>query len=203
MSHLPLTVDMKGKRVVIVGGGAVAEKRAKKLLDADASITIVSPEVTPGLGHLAGEERFYWKRRTFEPRDIEGVFLLIAATGNRQVDEEVKKAGENVPLVNIAGEADAGNIHFPAHFSRGRLSIAVSTGGASPALAARIKSRLEEEYDEDYAAYLDFLHVCRTTIKTSGLSGEKKKEAIKKLLDEDYGEEKEQARMVAWLEGIE
>ncbi|SDY08127.1 NAD(P)-binding protein [Salimicrobium album] len=203
MSHLPLTVDMKGKMVVIVGGGPVAEKRAKKLLDAEASITIVSPEVTPDLEYLAGEERFYWKRRTFEPRDIEGVFLLIAATGNRQVDEEVKKAGENVPLVNIAGEADAGNIHFPAHFSRGRLSIAVSTGGASPALAARIKSRLEEDYDEDYGAYLDFLHVCRTTIKTSGLSKEKKKEAIKKLLDEEYEEEKEQARMVAWLEGIE
>ncbi|WP_404404353.1 NAD(P)-binding protein [Jeotgalibacillus malaysiensis] len=203
MSHLPLTVNMKGKRVVIVGGGTVAEKRAKKLLDAEASITIVSPEITPGLGHLAGEERFHWKRRTFERSDIEGAFLLIAATGNRHVDEEVKKAGENVPLVNISGEADAGNIHFPAHFSRGRLSIAVSTGGASPALAARIKNRLEEEYDEDYAAYLDFLHVCRTKIKTSGLSEEKKKEAINKLLDEDCGEEKEQALMVARLEGIE
>ncbi|SDJ45879.1 NAD(P)-binding protein [Salimicrobium halophilum] len=202
MSHLPLNIDVKGRRIIIVGGGPVAEKRAKAFLGTGAMITVVSPEVTPTLANWAGEEDLHWLRKEYEPEVVNGAFLVVAATGVRSVDREVKEAAKEVPLVNIAGEAEYGNTHFPSYLSRGRLSIAVSTDGASPALASRIRHRLEEEFDEDYARYIDFLYLCRMKIKELRLSKRKRKEVLEEILDEKYEKEREQERMVAWLEGI-
>ncbi|WP_347861133.1 NAD(P)-binding protein [Salimicrobium sp. PL1-032A] len=196
MTPLPLTVDIEGREAVVVGGGPVAERRVRTLLEARANLTVVSPELTSSLKEMD----IIWKRKTFDHGDLENAFLVVAATGDDRVDQEVKRAGGDVPLLNVAGHREVGNIQFPASLTRGRLSIAVTTGGASPALASSLRNSIEEGFDEDYASYVDFLYRCRVEITATSWTDGKKKEVLRELLDDKYKNKQEQERIIAWLE---
>ncbi|MGP4077355.1 NAD(P)-binding protein [Halobacillus sp. K22] len=199
MAFAPLMVQLENRRAVIIGGGKVACKRARTLIESGAQVTIVSPHLTSELSVMAADSLVEWKKKLFQPNDIKDAYIVVIATNNELVNEQVWQSSSRVPLVNVTGEAERGNLQFPGHIKRGRLSIAVSTGGASPKLAARMKEELEQKYNHDYEDYVDFLYTCRQYIKRSRLSSEEKQETLKKLVEEDYMDETKQRPMLEWL----
>lgn len=162
--YYPITLNLGGKKAVIVGGGKVAERKIAGLLAAEAVITVVSPKATEGIQQLAADGHIHWLRKFFSREDLEGALLIFAATEDRTVNQEIKAAASEGQLVSIADDPEGADFHVPAQVSRGRLNIAVSTGGASPILAGKIRRQLEEEFGEQYEDYLEFLYQARKQI---------------------------------------
>ena len=130
---------------MVVGGGEVANRKARKLLQARAKVVVISPDVEPELASMAVEVR----RRPYTEGDLEGAFLAFAATNRRDVNAAVAlEARERGILANVADKPAEGDFALPSTLRRGQLQVAVSTGGASPALAQRIRRELEEVVEE-------------------------------------------------------
>ncbi len=142
----------------MVGGGGVANRKARKLLQARARVVVVSPDVRPELASMAVEVR----RRPYREGDLEGAFLAFAATNRREVNAAVAwEAQERGVLVNVADEPSEGDFALPSTLRRGQLQVAVSTGGASPTLAQRIRQELEEVFGHEWAGVVEALHEAR------------------------------------------
>ena len=150
----PIFLDLDGRRCVIVGGGEVANRKARKLLQARAEVVLVSPEVKPELESVAVEVH----RRPYREGDLEGAFLVFAATGRRGVNAAVAREarGRGIP-VNVADVPSEGDFALPSVLRRGQLQVAVSTGGASPTLARRIRYELESTFVSEWAGVVDEL----------------------------------------------
>ncbi|PFN26487.1 NAD(P)-binding protein [Bacillus cereus] len=172
----PLTVRVDQKRVVVIGGGKVAGFKIIPLLKQGADIVVVSPELDANLVKLVEEKKIRWYQREYEKRDINGAFLVVAASGDSILNEQVAEDAAENQLVNVITNPESGNVHFPAAIHRGLLNIAVSTGGASPKLAKKIRDDIANKYDETYERYLDFLYEVR--VKLKGLQLEKKERHI-------------------------
>jgi siroheme synthase-like protein len=143
---------------VVIGGGEVADRKARKLLQARAEVVVISPEVKPELESIAAEVR----RRQYREGDLEGAFLAFAATDLRDVNAAVaREAREKGIPVNVADEPAEGDFALPSTLRRGRLQIAVSTGGASPALARRIRQELEDAFGFEWAGVVEELSRAR------------------------------------------
>ncbi|WP_284036823.1 NAD(P)-binding protein [Neobacillus sp. 114] len=155
--YYPIMLKLEGKKVVVAGGGKVAERKVKGLLETGAAITVISPESTPVIQHLAHEGKITWKQKSFAKLDIQEAFLIIAATNDPHTNNLVKEEAAAHQLVSIADNPEESDFHLPSHLKRGRLSIAVSTGGASPILAKQIRKQLEQQFDSRYENYLEFL----------------------------------------------
>jgi siroheme synthase-like protein len=154
----PIFLDLSGRRCVVVGGGEVANRKARKLLQAKAEVVVISPEVRPELESVAAEVH----RRPYEEGDLEGAYLAFAATDAREVNAAVAReaARRSVP-VNVADRPSEGDFAVPSLVRRGRLQIAVSTGGASPTLARGIKGELEGLFGPEWAGIVEELHAAR------------------------------------------
>ncbi|PFI22640.1 NAD(P)-binding protein [Bacillus cereus] len=172
----PLTVRVDQKRVVVIGGGKVAGFKIIPLLKQGADIVVVSPELDANLVKLVEEKKIRWYQREYEKRDINGAFLVVAASSDSILNEQVAEDAVENQLVNVITNPESGNVHFPAAIHRGLLNIAVSTGGASPKLAKKIRDDIANKYDETYERYLDFLYEVR--VKLKGLQLEKKERHI-------------------------
>lgn len=158
----PMMMDLAGKRCLVVGGGSVAERKVMLLLDCDATVEVVSPTATPRLAALAAAGRIRLRRRPVRPADLRGAFLVVAATDdpevNREVAAGVRRAGG---LVNVVDDPEACSFLVPSVIRRGDLTIAISTGGGSPALAKKLRQRLEQTIGPEYVAFLDVLRALR------------------------------------------
>ncbi len=143
-SGYPVTLTrLSGKTVVVVGGGAVGERKVRGLLATRAAVTLVSPTATPQLQQWANTGKIRWEKRPFHPKDIVGATLIFAATDNRVVNATIGvKADAAGVLCNIADDPTAGSFHLPAVYRNGDITVAVSTGGTNPARAAKIRNRL-------------------------------------------------------------
>lgn len=141
---------------MVVGGGRVAERKASALLEARARVTVISPGLTKGLSMKSSAGDIRHKARRFRPSDLKGVFLVIAATDSEEDNKRVSQAaGEiGVPLVNVVDMPEHCGFIVPASVKRGPLTIAVSTSGASPAMARAIREELEERYGTAFGKYL-------------------------------------------------
>jgi precorrin-2 dehydrogenase/sirohydrochlorin ferrochelatase len=150
----PIFLNLDGKRCVVVGGGAVANRKARKLLQARAEIVAISPEVKPELESVATEVR----RRPYREGDLEGASLVFAATNLREVNAAVTREarGRGIP-VNVADEPSEGDFALPSVLRRGQLQVAVSTGGASPTLARRVRYELESAFGSEWAGVVEAL----------------------------------------------
>ena len=150
----PIFLNLDGKRCVIVGGGAVANRKARKLLQARAEVVAISPEVKPELESVATEVR----RRPYREGDLEGASLVFAATNRREVNAAVTREarGRGIP-VNVADEPSEGDFALPSVLRRGQLQLAVSTGGASPTLARRVRYELESAFGSEWAGVVEAL----------------------------------------------
>lgn len=156
-SGYPVTLRLEGKKVVIVGGGKVAERKVKGLLDTGAEVVVISPEATDEIQGLHREDEIVWRQKSFSDGDIKDAFMIFAATNSREINQLVGNSAAPHQLVTIADHPEGSTFQVPAHFQRGHLSIAISTGGASPTLASKIREQLEQQFDDSYEAYLEFL----------------------------------------------
>jgi precorrin-2 dehydrogenase / sirohydrochlorin ferrochelatase len=162
--NYPIMLRLEGKKVVVVGGGKVGERKVSGLLGTNARIILISPDVTDHLNRLASRGMIEWQKRSFSKDDVEGALLIFAATNDNELNQSIKKAASDQQLVTIADDPEESDFHVPAHIQRGRLSIAVSTGGASPIFARKIREQLEQQFDERYEDYLEFLYSARQRI---------------------------------------
>ncbi|MDA8426718.1 MAG: bifunctional precorrin-2 dehydrogenase/sirohydrochlorin ferrochelatase [Treponema sp.] len=165
MNQYPVNLDLRGRKVLVVGGGRVACRKAKDALEAGAEITVVSPAVDAELAALRDAGSLRQVPRRFEAADLEGCFLAIAATDDRAVNAEVSRAAfrGNI-LVNVVDDAALSNFTVPAKLRRGALLLTASTGGASPSLSREIRKKLEGIFGEEYAAYVEFMARLRPAI---------------------------------------
>lgn len=184
MAPLPMMIDLKGKKVVVIGGGKIAQRRITTLLDNDAIISVISPTVTKTIESLHIQKSVHWHEKIFEESDLDNAFLIIVATNNSAINRWVIESAPKTALINAVEDATQGNVQFPIHLKRGKLSIAISTTGASPAFAKKIKHDLESEYDERYQAYMDFLFDARQLVKTANIESNEKKEILHSLIND-------------------
>lgn len=152
MGYYPIFLDMTGRRCVVIGGGAVAERKVEGLLEAGASVTMISPALTARLEALAAEGRVSHASREYGPGDLAGFELAFVATDDGEVNAAVAREGrERGVWVNAADDPAHCDFILPAVLRRGELVVAVATGGASPALSRAIREELEAYFTEAYA----------------------------------------------------
>src|SRR3954454_14264999 len=155
-------LDVEGRRCLIVGGGAVGLEKAAGLAACGARVTVVSPELETGFGELDVE----WRAREYDTADLEGMFLVIAATDERAVNEAVHRdAEQRAMLCNVADVPDLCNFILPAVHREGPIAIAVSTGGASPALAKRLRTQIAELVGPEHGELAEELRAMRPEVK--------------------------------------
>jgi len=185
MMVYPIMLNLDGKQAVVIGGGEVAERKVSSLLRAKALVTVVSPSLSEGMQSLVEQENILWCKKRFEPADVAGAFIVVAATNDRKVNLAVYEAAKD-KLINIVDRPDLCTFHVPAVFEQGKLTLAISTGGASPALAKTIKQKLGQVFDDSYGDYLDFLAVTRPIVleKVSQESG--RRALFRKLASEQF-----------------
>lgn len=154
--------NLAGARCVVVGGGAVAERKVAGLLEGGARPLVISPALTDALEAWRAADRIEHVARRYQPGDLAGALLAIAATDDRAVNRAIAQEGARRGLLlNVADDPAAGNFHTAATVRRGELLLAISTGGGSPALAARIRGELAARYGEEYARLLALLRRLR------------------------------------------
>src|ERR671935_3082884 len=153
---------LSGRRCVVVGGGEVGLEKVEGLLACDADVVLVAPEAEPALASLAAEGSIRWERREYSAGGLEGTFLVIAATADTDVNIRVYEDAERrAMLVNVVDVPPLCNFILPAIVRTGPLAIAISTAGASPALAKRIKAQIADEFGEPYARLAVLLNEAR------------------------------------------
>src|SRR5436853_551685 len=159
---------LDGRRCLVVGGGEVGLEKVEGLLACGAAVTLVAPDAVPELERLAREGSIAWERRAFEPADLEGSFLAIASTDDTDVNIRVYEEAEaRAMLVNVVDVPPLCNFILPAIVRSGPLAIAISTAGASPALAKRMKREIAETYGEPYARLAVILNEARGWAKAT------------------------------------
>ncbi|MFE5390876.1 NAD(P)-binding protein [Bacillus thuringiensis] len=198
----PLTVRVNEKRVVVIGGGKVAGFKIIPLLKQGADIVVISPELDANLVKLVEEKKIRWYQREYEKSDIKNAFLVVAASSDSMLNEQVAEDAAENQLVNVITNPESGNVHFPAAIHRGLLNIAVSTGGASPKLAKKIRDEIANKYDEIYESYLDFLYEVRVKLKDLQLEKRERNILLQEVLKSVYVQnERERESFLRELEG--
>ncbi|MBI5974128.1 NAD(P)-binding protein [Staphylococcus canis] len=184
---LPLMVNMPNIEVLVVGGGEVATRRIKKLLNSSSTlIHVVSPSITSKLETLVKTYDLKWSKRPFEDQDIEGVQLVIAATNDAQLHKHIQSLIPKHMLFNDVIHHENSNVYFAQTVHRGKLSIHISTSGASPKLTRKIAKDIGNIYDERYENYIDFLYESRKLILKKAITPEDKAHYLETLLDSKF-----------------
>jgi precorrin-2 dehydrogenase/sirohydrochlorin ferrochelatase len=162
-NYYPMMVDLTGRRCLVVGGGRVAERKVALLIECGASVEVVSPATTPKLAALASTGAIRLAQRAVRSTDLPGAFLVFVATDDPEINRAVAaKAHEAGGLVNVADAPESCGFLVPSVVRRGDLTISISTGGGSPALAKRIRQKLDEAIGPEYEAFLKALRELRT-----------------------------------------
>ncbi|PED73843.1 precorrin-2 dehydrogenase [Bacillus pseudomycoides] len=182
----PLTVRIRNKRVVVIGGGRVASYKIAPLLKEGANIVVVSRDLDKSLMKLVESKKIHWFQKDYEKSDLEDAFLVVAATSDAILNEHIAQDASLNQLVNVITNPESGNVHFPATMHRGKLNVAVSTGGASPKLAKKIRDDIAMKYDETYEDYLDFLYEVRMKVKQLRLEKRQQNILLQEVLKLEY-----------------
>lgn len=191
MSSYPLILtNLEHVRVVVVGGGSVAERKTGGLIEAGAHPVVISPDLTDTLASWRDSGAITWLQRPYSDGDLAGAFLAIAATNQHVVNAEVAaEARERGILANIGDDPAAGNFTTTATVRRGDMLLAVTTNGASPALTARIRRDLETSYGPEYAQLCSMLRDVRAG-PARNLAPQQRTALLRRLVEDD---------ILAWL----
>src|SRR5690625_1103036 len=192
----PIMIDLKDKIVIVVGGGQVAYRKIAGLIETGALITVISPVIHVKIEKLLTENQIFWKNKLFEPTDLNDALLVIAATGDREVNENVALSAQENQLVNVVDDKEISNFHVPAKLKRGKLTIAVATGGSSPILATVIRNELANIYGESYEDYLEFLAISREQVKLLHLNKDLELQILEKITEPAYRTSKSKQKEV-------
>jgi precorrin-2 dehydrogenase / sirohydrochlorin ferrochelatase len=180
-------LKLSGRRSVVVGGGDIGLEKVEGLLACDGQVTLIAPDAIVPLRELADEGSIRWERRPYAgPADLEGVFMAIAATNDTDVNISIYEDAERrAMLVNVVDVPPLCNFILPAIVRSGPLAIAISTAGASPALAKRIKGEIAEEYGEPYARLAVLLNDVRGWAKGTLPTYQDRKEFFESIVNGD------------------
>jgi precorrin-2 dehydrogenase/sirohydrochlorin ferrochelatase len=163
--YYPLFLDLQHRDVVVVGGGPVAERKVKALLDCHAQVKLISPKITPGLKRIVRKRQVQWHRRPFRKGDLRRASLVFATTDNLEVNHLITaSARKSHKLVNVANLPGESNFLVPAVVRRGNLIIAVSTSGHSPALARKIRQELDRAFGHELSRFIEILGKIRQAL---------------------------------------
>ncbi|MBT2693958.1 NAD(P)-binding protein [Bacillus sp. ISL-55] len=185
----PINVKIRDRNVVVIGGGKVAQRKVFGLLDAGAKVKVVSPDLTSELLRLSETGEISWRPEPYAKEDLEGALLIVAATNDRETNLAVKRDAAPYQLVNLADHPEESDFQVPSVMKRGKLTIAVSTSGASPVLAKKICTQLEQTFDEQFESYLEFLAACRKEIKAAVKDETVRRKLLEKIADESFVKE--------------
>ena len=179
-------LKLEGRRCLVVGAGAVAEGKISGLLDAAAKIRVVAPEATEQVRAWAAAGQIEYLARPCEPTDLEGMFLVVAATDSHELHENIlAEARLRGVLCNVVDVPELCDFYYPALARRGALQIAVSTSGQSPALAQRLRKELEEQFGPEYEAWLNQLGEERAKLFAAFMDPEERKRLLHDLASAD------------------
>ena len=180
-------LKLTGRRCVVVGGGEIGLEKVEGLLACDGEVTLIAPSALPALQEYAREGSIRWEQREYAgPEDLEGVFIAIAATNDTDVNIAVYEDAERrAMLVNVVDVPPLCNFILPAIVRTGPLAIAISTAGASPALAKRMKREIAEEYGEEYARLAILLNEVRGWAKATLPTYQDRKEFFEGIVGGD------------------
>jgi siroheme synthase-like protein len=168
--YYPIFLNLEGKKCVVVGGGEVALRKVRTLLNCGAKVVVVSPALNSDLAQLAEAGTISVISREYEPKDLTDAVIVVAATDIAEVNQNIaKKARKHGILVNVVDRPEASDFIMPSFVRRGDLVLAVSTSGASPALAKKIRMRLEQTFGEEYSPLLSVIKEVRQELKEQQL----------------------------------
>jgi len=178
----PMFLKLGNRPCLVVGAGTVAESKIARLIEADAKVLVVAPDATPGVRSWAQANRVEWRQRGFQPSDLDGMFIVVAATSSTELHKQIfEEATRRGVLCNIVDVPELCDFYYPAVVQRGALQIAVSTSGQSPALAQRLRIELEEQFGAEYEAWLEYLGEARDKLQSRELDPEERKRLLHKL----------------------
>ncbi len=176
MNFLPIFLNLKGRRCLVVGGGDVATRKASLLHKAQAQVYLVAPHISSGLQARIKAGAYEYRQGEFRAEDLNGCYLVIAATDNETVNAEIaKRAEQHCILANVADDPDAGHFILPSIIDRSPIQIAVSSGGASPVLARLLRVRLETMIPAGYGQLAQLVERFRGAVKNTLGNGQKRR----------------------------
>jgi len=182
----PVYLDLRGRRVVVIGGGEVAERKIKSLLDSGASILVISPEVTPGIASLSEQQRIEVRNRTYTHGDCAGAALVFSATGDPEISRAAHKEATGLGVfINTADQPAQCSFIMPAVVRRGDIGVAISTSGTSPALAARLRRKISGVIGPEYARLAELLARARPEIRGKVHTEGNRKDLHYRIIDSD------------------
>ena len=184
MQTYPIFALIADRPCLVVGGGIVGERKVFDLLAAGAKVTVVSPELTPALAALAAQREIRHLPGDFQEEQVKGMALVIGATDEMAVNARVSAAAQaSGIMVNIVDQPHLCTFIVPAQVRRGELTLAISTGGASPALARKIREELEDHFGPEYGPYLALLQAVRSRLLAARRGNPENAVLFKRLVD--------------------
>jgi precorrin-2 dehydrogenase/sirohydrochlorin ferrochelatase len=178
----PIFLKLEGKPCLVVGGGPIAEGKIAGLLRSSACVTVVAPELSAVLTQYPKSDTICWKQRNFEPPDLDGVFLVVAATSSFEVNALIyREADRRGILCNAVDQPQQCHFYYPAVVDRGPLQIAISTSGLSPSLAQRLRKELEVQFGPEYECWTEWLGRVRSALMSKGSDFETRRRILGRL----------------------
>ena len=209
MKYYPVYLDLRERMSIVVGGGRVAERKVLSLLDAGSDVTVVSPLLTRKLAELAAAGKITYRKKEFEDKDISGAYLVVAATDSEEINGAIGRVCRNKQvLVNVVAPPEESTFIVPSLVDRGELLIAISTGGASPALSRKIRQELEERYGPEYDLFLGKMAMLRHRLVEEVRDEAARRSLFQALVDSDVldllkqGKQHEADRRIEELTGL-
>lgn len=185
MPLFPAFLKLAGRRCLVVGAGSVAQDKIEGLLRAGAKVRVVAPDATDWIRAWTRAKKIRWDRRKFRPTDLADAFLVVAATSSPALHAGIyRQARRRGVLCNVVDDPAHCDFYYGAIVRRGELQIAISTGGHSPALAQRLRKKLEKEIGAAYGQWLDELGAARKRLFAKSISPARRKTLLHRLASE-------------------
>ncbi len=183
MKYYPIYLDINNRNCLVVGGGSVGTRKVLMLLTCGARVTVISPALTEKLTMLAGKKNICWVNRPYEPADIDDAFLVIGATDDERLNQQIHRDAKRLDkLCNIADHPESCNFILPSVVDKGDLVIAVSTSGKSPAYSKKIKKCMEAHFGVEHAVFLTLMGAIRKSLLRQSMPSASHKPIFEKLV---------------------
>lgn len=186
MGYYPVYIDLSGKNVLVVGGGRVAKRKIETLLEFGANVRVVSRELSSEIKRYIDDKMAIYLGPEFHESFLDSAFIVITATDDKALNSQISRiARARGLLVNVVDQPEDCNFIVPSIIKRGDLIIAISTSGKSPAMARAIRERLESQFGNEYADFLEVMGKLRNIILNMGFSQERNMTIFKGLVESD------------------